>query len=104
MRHKSWMAVCTALLLGPLFNFAAWSQPTPLLTANGGQAVSVAPGSADTVQVPAGQSAAIIAPRLVRFSGIVKDPAGQPRSGVVGATFAIYKEQEGGAPLWMETQ
>jgi hypothetical protein len=64
----------------------------------------VAPGSADTVQVPASQSAAIIAPRLVRFSGIVKDPAGQPRTGVVGATFAIYKDQEGGAPLWMETQ
>jgi hypothetical protein len=58
----------------------------------------------DTVQVPAGQNATIIAPRLVKFSGVVKDTAGQPRTGVVGATFAIYKEQEGGAPLWMETQ
>ena len=43
-------------------------------------------------------------PRLVKFAGILKDEQGQPRTGTVGVTFAIYKEQEGGAALWMETQ
>jgi hypothetical protein len=43
-------------------------------------------------------------PHLVRFSGNVKDDAGHARSGVVGITFALYKYEEGGAPLWLETQ
>ena len=43
-------------------------------------------------------------PRLVRFSGAVKDADGKPRTGVAGITFALYKDQEGGAPLWMEVQ
>jgi hypothetical protein len=43
-------------------------------------------------------------PRLVRFSGTVKDLNGTPLSGVVGMTFAFYSEQNGGAPLWLETQ
>jgi hypothetical protein len=43
-------------------------------------------------------------PRLVKFGGIVKDDVGHAKTGVVGVTFAIYKDQEGGAPLWLETQ
>ena len=43
-------------------------------------------------------------PRLVRLSGALRDTRGQAHTGVVGVTFAIYKEQEGGAPLWLETQ
>ena len=43
-------------------------------------------------------------PRLVKYSGALKDAAGQPRSGTVGITFSIYAEQEGGATLWLETQ
>ena len=43
-------------------------------------------------------------PHLVRFSGNVKDDAGHARSGVVGITFALYKDEIGGAPLWLETQ
>src|SRR5579864_170603 len=43
-------------------------------------------------------------PRLIKFSGILKDEAGKPRGGVGGITFALYREQEGGAPLWLETQ
>jgi hypothetical protein len=45
-----------------------------------------------------------VVPRLVKFSGALKDSAGKPFSGVVGVTFSIYKDQEGGAALWMETQ
>ena len=43
-------------------------------------------------------------PRLVRFGGTAKDGNGNPLTGVVGLTFALYSEQTGGAPLWLETQ
>jgi len=45
-----------------------------------------------------------VVPRLVNYSGKVADTQGKPIRGVAGVTFAIYKDQEGGAPLWMETQ
>jgi hypothetical protein len=48
--------------------------------------------------------AASALPRLVRFSGMVKDLNGNPLTGVVGITFALYSEQTGGAALWLETQ
>ena len=51
-----------------------------------------------------GQAASAIVPRLVRFSGIVKDDAGNPRTGITGITFALYKDQSGGTALWLETQ
>ncbi len=43
-------------------------------------------------------------PRLLRFGGVVKDLNGNPLTGVVGVTFALYGEQTGGAALWLETQ
>src|SRR6266849_3201275 len=46
----------------------------------------------------------VAVPRLVKFSSTAKDQLGHAPTGVVGVTFAIYKEQEGGAALWMETQ
>lgn len=45
-----------------------------------------------------------IVPRLIKFSGMLKDGKGEPKTGVGGITFEIYADQEGGAPLWMETQ
>ncbi len=42
--------------------------------------------------------------RLIRFNGAVRDALGRPRTGVSGISFAFYAEQEGGAPLWVETQ
>jgi hypothetical protein len=50
------------------------------------------------------QSQASAVPRLVKFSGIVKDAQGNPRSGAVGITFALYKDEQGGASLWLENQ
>src|SRR5580692_11227079 len=49
-------------------------------------------------------STAVSVPHLIKFSGAVKDEAGAPKTGVVGITFAFYKDQQGGAPLWLETQ
>ncbi|MGC9950954.1 MAG: hypothetical protein ABSF64_31700, partial [Bryobacteraceae bacterium] len=43
-------------------------------------------------------------PRLVRLGGTVKGPDGSPLPGVAGITFALFSEQTGGAPLWLETQ
>jgi hypothetical protein len=57
-----------------------------------------------TVQAPREVVPPLPVPRLVKFAGVFKDELGKARTGVVGATFAIYKEQEGGAALWLETQ
>lgn len=43
-------------------------------------------------------------PRLVRFSGVVKDSAGAIPSGDVTLTFSLYEQENGGSPLWSETQ
>ena len=43
-------------------------------------------------------------PRVVRFSGMLRDGAGEPRTGAASLTFTIYAEAEGGTPLWSETQ
>src|SRR5208283_1276040 len=44
-------------------------------------------------------------PNLIRYSGTLKDARGEaPIGKTVGVTFAIYKQQDGGAPVWLETQ
>jgi hypothetical protein len=43
-------------------------------------------------------------PRLVRFSGVLKDAAGKPTHGVEDVTFSLYAIESGGEPLWFETQ
>ena len=45
-----------------------------------------------------------VVPRLINFSGKATDVRGKAMSGTTGATFAIYSEQSGSAPLWVETQ
>jgi len=45
-----------------------------------------------------------VVPPLVSFSGALTDGSGKPISAVVGVTFALYRESQGGAPLWLETQ
>src|SRR6266478_4465400 len=57
-----------------------------------------------TVQAPREVVPPLPVPRLVKFAGTLKDELGKPRTGVAGVTFAVYKEQEGGAALWLETQ
>src|SRR5579872_859505 len=43
-------------------------------------------------------------PNLVHYSGSLTDGRGKPLSGIVGITFSLYKDSQGGAPLWTETQ
>ena len=66
-----------------------------LVIAAGAQAPTVnSAATSESVQVP----------RLIMFSGIAKDETGKPVSGAVGITFSLYKEEEGGTPLWIEIQ
>ncbi len=43
-------------------------------------------------------------PQLIGFSGVLKNSAGHSVAGTTGVTFLIYKDEQGGAPLWLETQ
>ena len=45
-----------------------------------------------------------VVPNLVNFSGTLTDVSGKPLTGVSGVTFYLYQDQQGGAPLWTETQ
>jgi hypothetical protein len=49
-------------------------------------------------------SASSVVPGIVRFSGTVKDAQGKALSGAAGMRFALYRDQQGGALLWEETQ
>ncbi len=50
------------------------------------------------------QTASLAVPPLINFNGSLTDVQKQPVSGVVGVTFSLYKDSEGGSPVWIETQ
>ncbi|HVM94708.1 MAG TPA: hypothetical protein VMT67_17930 [Terriglobales bacterium] len=52
----------------------------------------------------AGVGAEQVVPSLVKFTGTLSSADGKPLSGTQGVTFLLYKDETGGAPLWMETQ
>ena len=87
MRNGIWIALlCVCAWVVP----SAWSQDP-----------NVAAPTASVSAVPISPAQV---PRLVRFSGTLLDESGKPRTGVTGLTLLFYKDQSGGAPLWMETQ
>ena len=43
-------------------------------------------------------------PPLIQFSNVATDESGNTLSGVVSITFLLYNSQQGGEPLWIETQ
>jgi hypothetical protein len=55
-------------------------------------------------QQAASAAANAVVPPVVKFSGVLTDINNKPVTGAVGVTFSLYKESEGGAPLWVETQ
>ena len=67
-------------------------------------AQETATNSATSSALAAEATASSPVPRLVRFAGVAKDIENKPLTAVTGVTFLLYKDQEGGAPLWMETQ
>ena len=50
------------------------------------------------------RTSSISGPRLMKFSGTLKDANGLPLTGIVGVTFSLYANEQGGAPLWLENQ
>jgi hypothetical protein len=55
-------------------------------------------------QQAASAAANAVVPPVVKFSGVLTDVNNKSVTGTVGVTFSLYKESEGGAPLWVETQ
>jgi trimeric autotransporter adhesin len=45
-----------------------------------------------------------VVPGLINYNGVLTDINGKPLTGITGATFALYKEEQGGSPVWIETQ
>ncbi|HLV86155.1 MAG TPA: hypothetical protein VKV39_04205 [Candidatus Sulfotelmatobacter sp.] len=45
-----------------------------------------------------------VVPALVNFTGVLHNDHGRPITELTGITFALYKDSEGGAPMWLETQ
>ena len=57
-----------------------------------------------SAQQVAPAAAGAVVPPLVKFSGVLTDAGSKPITGTVGVTFSLYKESQGGAALWVETQ
>ena len=80
---RAWAVV---FLLAPL---CAWAQ----------QGQTASDGSSASPSVVAA------VPRLIKYSGVVRDARGEPLASVaVRLTFAVYSEQQGGTALWAEAQ
>jgi len=45
-----------------------------------------------------------VVPPMVSFNGVLTDLNSKPLTGVVGVMFALYKDEQGGVPLWTEMQ
>jgi hypothetical protein len=55
-------------------------------------------------QTAGSNSASAQVPPLIQFSNVATDEGGSSLSGVVSITFSLYNSQQGGEPLWTETQ
>jgi hypothetical protein len=73
---------------------AAFAVALVVLAATSGQSMAQQMAPSPNATVPA----------VVQFGGVLRDETGKPMSGVVGVTFLLYRDQQGGAPLWLETQ
>src|SRR5450755_2828275 len=57
-----------------------------------------------TASVGSGSAGGGVVPHLVNYSGVLKDSSGRAVPVVTGVTFLLYSDQQGGSPVWMETQ
>ena len=67
-------------------------------------AASQTVASAPTSPTAVAASAPTAVPPLVPYSGIALSSQGKPLSGEASVTFLIYKDEQGGEALWMESQ
>jgi hypothetical protein len=68
--------------------------------------VGLTPATAVAQQsaAPAAMAASNAVPNLVNYTGVLKDASGRTLTRVTGVTFLLYSAEQGGAPLWLETQ
>src|SRR5215831_3384479 len=59
---------------------------------------------AQTTAVIAATAPSSAVPRLINYSGILRNSGGKTITAITGVTFLLYKDDQGGAPLWLETQ
>jgi hypothetical protein len=91
---RIWALLCALSLVGAIsLGAQSGSSVDP------GTQVSPSPSVA-----PSPVPATVSVPRLIKFSGSVTDTQRHPMQGTVGITFALYANQQGGSPLWLETQ
>src|ERR1700733_82573 len=64
-------------------------------------AVCLTPFSIMAQQTP---STTAVVPNVINYSGVLTDLNGKPLTSIQGVTFLLYSSQQGGTPLWMETQ
>jgi hypothetical protein len=57
-----------------------------------------------TAQTSVSNSVSAPVPPLIQFSNVATDEGGNTLSGAVSITFSFYSSQQGGEPLWTETQ
>ncbi len=69
-----------------------------------GQQGGAPPSNAIAPSANAGATEGSVVPRLINYSGVLKDSSGKVITGSVTLTLSLYAEQEGGPPLWSETQ
>jgi hypothetical protein len=82
--------------------YSSWVVVVCLLLTAGAQSQTSEPAGNSTDQA---LSSAASVPRLIQYSGVVKDRQGEPLGGVtVRLTFSVYAQQRGGVALWTESQ
>src|SRR5256885_14258445 len=52
---------------------------------------------------PTGGVSAVV-PSMINYTGVLKDETGRTLTSLTGVTFLLYSAEQGGAPLWLETQ
>ena len=65
--------------------------------------VGISPSFAQSVLKPNSAQVSSVPP-VIRFGGILKNVDGTPRTTLTNVTFRIFKDAEGGKPIWTETQ
>jgi hypothetical protein len=101
-RGTSRQTICEHSDCKPDLNLEVNRKPAILLTCSL-LAILFAAAAAFTQQTPASAQAGVVPP-LINFSGTLTDIDNKPITGVTGVSFNLYKDPQGGSPLWMETQ
>jgi trimeric autotransporter adhesin len=66
--------------------------------------VLLTPAAAPAQQSAIEPAASNVVPNLINYSAVLKDASGRPLTGITGVTFLLYNVEQGGTPLWLETQ